>query len=53
MGTDEGKRNLKGAAFTKLNKDCAGVTHQPLLSIPPTKDPMTPMHMPQGISSHF
>jgi hypothetical protein len=53
MGTDKGKRNLKGAALTKLNKECKGVTNEPLLFIPPRKDPMAPMHMPQGIGAHF
>jgi hypothetical protein len=53
VGISEGKRNLKGAAATKLNKLCAGVTHEPLLFIPPKKDPLAPMHTPQGVCNHF
>jgi hypothetical protein len=53
QGTANGKIKLKAAAQTKLNKRCKGITHKPLLYIPPSKDPMAPMHTPMGNGDHF
>lgn len=51
--TNNGQHGLAQTRQTNINKQARGITHKPLLIIPPLKDPMAPMHTPQGCNDHF
>jgi hypothetical protein len=42
-----------GNERTALNQRVKSVTHEPLLYVPPNKDPLAPMHSPHGIMESF
>jgi hypothetical protein len=42
-----------GNERTALNQRVLSITHEPLLYVPPKKDPLAPMHSPHGIMESF